>query len=149
MAESTVVPRQLPAAPPHFTGRETDLTTLDLAERGRTTVISAIGGAGGIGNTWLALHWAHHHVDQFPDGQLFTDLRGFGPTDQPVVPRLASLIDRHGAGHLQLDVFMRQEARALLIARLRLLDAATVGQHGCRTSVARPVPRPLSPNPGR
>lgn len=32
--------------------------------------------------------------------------------------RLASLIDRHGAHHLQLDVLSRAEARALLTARL-------------------------------
>ncbi|WP_323055937.1 tetratricopeptide repeat protein [Lentzea sp. NEAU-D7] len=32
--------------------------------------------------------------------------------------RLASLIDRHGTSHLQLDVLSRQEARALLSARL-------------------------------
>ncbi|WP_245848392.1 AfsR/SARP family transcriptional regulator [Lentzea kentuckyensis] len=199
-AKADVVPRQLPAPPRWFTGRGTELARLDEAlsaepeespqlsgKRTVAVVISAIGGAGGIGKTWLALAWAHQHAEQFPDGQLFVDLHGFSPTQEPmaaeaamrgfldalgvdpgriptdlnaqaalyrslvtdrrmlivldnaataeqVVPllpgspactvlitsrtRLASLIDRHGTRHLQLDILSRDEARALLVARL-------------------------------
>ncbi|MEJ2852371.1 MULTISPECIES: AfsR/SARP family transcriptional regulator [unclassified Saccharothrix] len=80
-ARTVVVPRQLPAPPPRFTGRAGELAALTeaLDERG-TVVISAIAGTGGIGKTWLALHWAHRHADRFPDGQLFVDLQGFSPT---------------------------------------------------------------------
>ena len=94
-----VVPRQLPATPGSFTGRVGELAELDRALRpltvssapgtgaapmgGATLVISAIGGAGGIGKTWLALTWANRHLDRFPDGQLFVDLRGFSPTGLP------------------------------------------------------------------
>ncbi|MEU0885727.1 BTAD domain-containing putative transcriptional regulator [Lentzea sp. NPDC005914] len=200
--QAVVISRQLPAAPASFVGRREELDRLDatlslnsaadtapaeVGPPGRTVLITAIGGAGGIGKTWLALTWAHRHLDRFPDGQLFTDLRGFSPTEQVVTPdaalfgfltalgvaphripadpdaqaalyrslvagkrmlvvldnaatadqvapllpgsptctvlvtgrvKLASLIDRHGARHLQLDVLDRAEARALLVARL-------------------------------
>ncbi|WP_369217938.1 ATP-binding protein, partial [Streptomyces flavofungini] len=92
-------PRQLPAPPAVFTGRakELDLLTdaLDASSSagggtggpsgpGRTMVISAIGGIGGLGKTWLALRWAHENADRFPDGQLYVNLRGFDPAEQPM-----------------------------------------------------------------
>ncbi|MBB5898100.1 BTAD domain-containing putative transcriptional regulator [Kutzneria kofuensis] len=81
------VPHQLPAPPRWFTGRTDELTALSQAldaESAATVVISAIGGVGGIGKTWLALHWAYQHLDRFPDGQLYVNLRGFDPTGQPM-----------------------------------------------------------------
>jgi len=86
-------PRQLPAAPGLFTGRAAELLALtDAATRtgpdaGATVVISAIGGAGGIGKTALALHWAYQHLHRFPDGQLYVNLRGFDPSGQPACVR--------------------------------------------------------------
>ncbi|MEU0883361.1 BTAD domain-containing putative transcriptional regulator [Lentzea sp. NPDC005914] len=96
------MPRQLPAPPRWFTGRGTELARLDHAltaepeedpipsgtssgtPAAATVMISAIGGAGGIGKTWLALAWAHRHAERFPDGQLFVDLHGFSPAQEPM-----------------------------------------------------------------
>ncbi|MGC7100984.1 BTAD domain-containing putative transcriptional regulator, partial [Amycolatopsis lurida] len=189
------VPRQLPAPPAPFVGRQEELDRLDaaLAETGGMG-IAVVAGPGGIGKTWLALHWAHRHLDRFPDGQLFVDLHGFSPggdqvdpavavrgfldalgvdrarlpaepaaqaalyrslvagkrllvvldnaaTAEQVVPllpgspscavlvtgrvKLASLIDRHGARHVRLDVLTEEEAYALLAERLGELRVAT------------------------
>jgi DNA-binding SARP family transcriptional activator/tetratricopeptide (TPR) repeat protein len=84
------VPHQFPAGIPHFTGRkaELDLLSAAMGEPGSpdsgTVVISAIGGMAGVGKTALAVHWAHQHAAGFPDGQLYADLRGFGPAGVPV-----------------------------------------------------------------
>ncbi|MFF4509300.1 ATP-binding protein [Streptomyces sp. NPDC001401] len=88
------VPRQLPAPPAPFVGRHDELDRLDAALRSgsgaaSTVVISAIAGAGGVGKSWLALHWAHRNADRFPDGQLFVDLRGFSPDSDPMDPAVA------------------------------------------------------------
>jgi DNA-binding SARP family transcriptional activator/tetratricopeptide (TPR) repeat protein len=87
-------PRQLPAPPSLFTGRGLELAVLDTTvgtrpDAGRTVMISAIGGCGGIGKTWLALHWAYQHLDRFPDGQLHVNLRGFDATGRSLSPAVA------------------------------------------------------------
>ncbi|MET8570114.1 BTAD domain-containing putative transcriptional regulator [Streptomyces sp. NPDC004783] len=88
-------PRQLPAHPRWFTGRDEQLAEFDKAldssdPRGGSVVIFAVGGIGGIGATRLVLHWAHQNLDRFPDGQLYVDLRGFDPSGEPpVAPAVA------------------------------------------------------------
>ncbi|MGW6444747.1 BTAD domain-containing putative transcriptional regulator [Lentzea sp. NPDC055074] len=84
-----VVPRQLPAVPPYFVGREDELTRLtEMAEArpGVPVLISAINGIGGIGKTTLALRWAHQVVGRYPDGQLHVNLRGFDTRAEPLDP---------------------------------------------------------------
>ncbi|WP_020666158.1 AfsR/SARP family transcriptional regulator [Amycolatopsis nigrescens] len=81
-------PRQLPATTGLFTGRATELARLTELRHHATkasdpAVIGVIGG-GGVGKTWLALRWAHEHVHEFPDGQLFVELHGFAPSSPPL-----------------------------------------------------------------
>ncbi|WP_158263089.1 tetratricopeptide repeat protein [Amycolatopsis sp. CA-128772] len=88
-AAARPVPRQLPPPPHRFTGRDSELAELTRAATaaGRGAVaVSAVGGAGGIGKTWLVLHWAHRHADDFPDGQLYANLRGFDASGTPARP---------------------------------------------------------------
>ncbi len=85
-------PRQVPASPAAFVGRNAELAALDAAvadARGGAVVLSSIAGAGGIGKTWLALDWARRNAGRFPDGQLFVDLCGFSPSLPPVEPATA------------------------------------------------------------
>ncbi len=86
---AAVVPRQLPARPRLFAGRGRELADLtarldEHRRSGTTMVISAIGGTGGMGKTWLALHWAHRNLHRFPDGQLHVNLRGFDARAEPM-----------------------------------------------------------------
>ncbi len=91
------VPRQLPAAVTGFTGRAAELHTLtrmlDEARAGAvgTVVISAIGGAAGVGKTALAVYWGHQAAGRFPDGQLYVNLRAFDPSGTPAAPEVAIL----------------------------------------------------------
>jgi DNA-binding SARP family transcriptional activator len=90
-------PRHLPAPPTGFTGRKPVLDALGgrLAESATagTVAISVVSGTAGVGKTALALHWAHSVAAQFPDGQLFVNLRGFGPLGSPAVPPVEVLAD--------------------------------------------------------
>ncbi|WP_177320081.1 ATP-binding protein [Actinoplanes philippinensis] len=73
-------PRQLPLDVPGFSGRDAELAELDaVLDQPRAVVVVTIAGLAGVGKTALAVHWAHRVADRFPDGQLYADLRGFGP----------------------------------------------------------------------
>ncbi|MEJ3750341.1 BTAD domain-containing putative transcriptional regulator [Actinomycetes bacterium KLBMP 9797] len=72
------VPRQLPAHVGGFAGRADALARLDaLASGPPATPVAAIVGPAGIGKTALAAQWARRAADSFPDGQLWTNLRGY------------------------------------------------------------------------
>ncbi|MEV0679423.1 BTAD domain-containing putative transcriptional regulator [Actinosynnema sp. NPDC050436] len=135
------VPRQLPPAPAHFVGRAEELARLtervrEAVEHGGTVLISALAGAGGIGKTWLALHWGHAAADRFPDGQLFVDLRGFSPEGEPLPPGVAlrGFLDALGADPTRVPADPQAQAALYrsLVADKRMLvvldNAATTEQ---------------------
>lgn len=81
------VPRQLPADTADFTGRESEVDEMvDALRTGNASAlaISAVAGTGGMGKTTLAVHVAHRLAPDYPDGQLFVNLRGSGA--QPLAP---------------------------------------------------------------
>ncbi|MGI5499137.1 ATP-binding protein [Lentzea sp. CA-135723] len=129
VASGRPVPRQLPAAPAGFTGRAEELAL--LSKNTGTVVVSALGGTG---KTALALTWAAEHIGLFPDGQLYVNLRGFGPTAHPVQPAeaqrgfLSALgVDRVPSGEDERTALYRSVTadRKLLLV---LDNAAETGQ---------------------
>jgi DNA-binding SARP family transcriptional activator/Tfp pilus assembly protein PilF len=80
------VPAQLPVDVRGFVGRTTELAELDgLLSADVPVAMSVVAGTAGVGKTALAVRWAHRVRDRFPDGQLYVDLRGYGP-DESVSP---------------------------------------------------------------
>jgi len=49
-------------------------------------VVTAIGGTAGVGKTTLAVHAAYQLLDEFPDGHLYADLRGYTAGQDPAEP---------------------------------------------------------------
>jgi DNA-binding SARP family transcriptional activator/tetratricopeptide (TPR) repeat protein len=75
------VPAQLPREHRCFVGRDDELVDMDDGLTGQNSAIGLLVGPPGVGKTALALHWAHRAANEFPDGQLFVDLRGFDETE--------------------------------------------------------------------
>ena len=88
------VPRQLPAAPAQFIDRAAEQARLDeligqSAEPAGEAQVRAVVGSPGVGKSALATVWAHRAAGHFPDGQLYVNLKGFGPAARPVLPAQA------------------------------------------------------------
>src|SRR5262249_45647357 len=70
-------PQQLRKPLDDFTGREKEISTLiDALRDGGRASISGISGMGGIGKTELALLVADRLREDYPDAQLFVEMRG-------------------------------------------------------------------------
>jgi DNA-binding SARP family transcriptional activator len=132
--DPVAVPAQLPGGLPAFAGRREDLGRLDslLAQGpGDGVVIMALDGIAGIGKTTLAVQWAHTVASQYPDGQLYADLRGFSPGQGAVPPGavLSGFLEALGADPARIPQDPRARAglyRGMLRGRrvLVLLDNA-------------------------
>lgn len=128
-----VVPRQLPADVAAFTGRAVELAELDFllpadepdpgAGMG-AVVISAVAGTAGVGKTALAVRWAHRVAGQFPDGQLYVNLRGYDP-GQPLAAGEALAGFLRALGVADADIPLAEAERSALyrsvVAGKRLL----------------------------
>ncbi len=97
------VRHSLPPDTAAFTGRDDELrhfvaAVTEASGSGGVVAIHAIGGMPGVGKTALAVHVAHLLRDRFPDRQLFIDLHGHTPGQDPVTPEtvLAGLLTATG-----------------------------------------------------
>ncbi|MBT8227010.1 MAG: tetratricopeptide repeat protein [Dactylosporangium sp.] len=139
-AAFTVTPAQLPADVRGFINRHTELAhltgvvTADPAEP-LAAAVTVVTGTAGVGKTSLVLHWAHRVRHEFPDGQLYVNLRGYDPgmpaTPEQVLDRFlrdlgipAPMIPIHPDDRASLYRSLLADRRILVI----LDNAATVGQ---------------------
>ncbi|MFH8379474.1 AfsR/SARP family transcriptional regulator [Kitasatospora sp. NPDC018058] len=123
-------PAQLPADVSDFSGRTelvSDLSTVLMNATGQAVVVTSLAGIGGVGKTTLAVHVAHRVRAEFPDGQLYVDLRGAGASPADPVVVLGDFL--HALGVTESPDSLEQRAalyRSLLANRrmLILLDNA-------------------------
>ncbi|WP_394620154.1 helix-turn-helix domain-containing protein [Lentzea sp. JNUCC 0626] len=78
LSRERVRPAQLPAALRGFVARNDLLEQADAGLAAHEGVI-AFDGTAGVGKTAFTISWAHRIAHEFPDGVLFTDLRGYSP----------------------------------------------------------------------
>lgn len=84
----TVRPDQLPPPPAMLVGREEMFTHLDatMTASEDTSSVAALEGPAGAGKTALAMAWAHHHREDYPDGILTAQLDGHRSDRSPAEP---------------------------------------------------------------
>jgi DNA-binding SARP family transcriptional activator/tetratricopeptide (TPR) repeat protein len=129
-------PSQLPADVRAFTGRTSELATLDklLAPPGGDEpplTVVLLSGTAGVGKSALAVRWAHRIREAFPDGQLYVNLRGYD-AEQPVAvgDALAGFLSALGVSGAEIPPGVDERAgryRSELTGRrmLVLLDNAS------------------------
>ncbi|MET8555892.1 tetratricopeptide repeat protein [Streptomyces sp. NPDC004959] len=96
--------RNLPQRPV-LIGRRSELRALrsviarEDGGDGAVVTVEAVSGMAGVGKTALAVTAAHLLAERYPDGQLYIDLRGHSPTQEPLTARaaLATLLRLLGA----------------------------------------------------
>ena len=125
------VPAQLPHHIPDFTGRDAELDWLDAlldqdgGDAKNAVMITVITGTAGVGKSALAVFWAHRVRDLFPDGQLYVNLRGFGPADSAMEPAEAihGFLDAFAVSsdRMPLDLDARAALYRSIVADLRVL----------------------------
>jgi DNA-binding SARP family transcriptional activator/tetratricopeptide (TPR) repeat protein len=81
-----ITPAQLPRASATLIGRDDELKKLNglLAAHQDGGLVLVVTGPAGVGKTALALHWAQTVREDFPDGQLYVDLHGYDPNQEPL-----------------------------------------------------------------
>ncbi|MGA5702694.1 BTAD domain-containing putative transcriptional regulator [Peterkaempfera bronchialis] len=154
-AEPVRAPRQLPAPPPMFTGRdaETDVLCKALNPDGARHVrVAAVDGVAGVGKSALAIHVSHRVAERYPDGQLYINLQGAAAAGAvPLTPHevLVRWLPQFGVPGSEVPVETGAASarwRSLLAGRRLLLvldDACSAEQvrpllpaeHGCAVVV--------------
>ncbi|MFJ3214887.1 tetratricopeptide repeat protein [Kitasatospora sp. NPDC086801] len=136
------MPRLLPASARFFTDRKGPLELLDReADRKPDGLpkVAVLHGPEGIGTSSLAFHWGGREAGRFPDGTLYTDLRGGSANTAPTPATvLRHFLLRLGvpAEHVPPAVEDRIDLYRSLLAGRRLL---VVLDHAQSAAQVRPL----------
>jgi DNA-binding SARP family transcriptional activator/tetratricopeptide (TPR) repeat protein/DNA-binding XRE family transcriptional regulator len=117
-----VVIQQTPSAPPDFVGRADELATIaaTLARPGAlSSRVVLINGIAGVGKTALALNAAHRLRKEYPDGQLYADLRGSDATTPAPLQVLSRFLRALGVPGRRIGT---DETEAAALLRSELAD---------------------------
>lgn len=107
-----VSPAQLPSGLAVFVGREAELAKASRLARRSEAAIAVVTGMAGIGKTSFAVRWARRSADDFPDGQIYLNLRGFDHAAPPLAPGQAIGTALEALGASPSDVPQDTDARA-------------------------------------
>ncbi len=116
-APQPAVPHSIPPPPADFTGRDQqiDQTLADL-RHSHGAAISGVAGMGGVGKTMLAFVVAHRIASEYPDGQIYVDLKGTGRPPLSPADAMSQVIRA-----FQPDADLHQDTADELAARYRTL----------------------------
>jgi tetratricopeptide (TPR) repeat protein len=153
-----LIPDQLPADLPDFTGRAEHVRELRdrLGTESDALPVCLVTGSGGAGKTTLAVHVAHRLRERFPDGRVFVDLRGSARAPVATMDVLIRVMRDLGADPSGRSTSVEELATAFrsLVADRRVLfvlddarDAAQVrpllpGTAGCGLLITSRAPMP-------
>jgi hypothetical protein len=128
-SDDVPVPYELPGSVNSLVGRESELNELDAllveseqAVAHSAAIVAVVSGTAGVGKTALITYWAQQRSDRFSNGQLYVNLRGYGPDDPLGADQgLAELLRSFGVRHLAHGIDARAKQFRSLAAGRRML----------------------------